>query len=183
MNWLHSSFSHVCGQNHCWVLGGTTLPFCQRCTGLYVGAFCALIVILIFRPRPNAFLYWIHGLCLLVMIPFGFHMLAHGALVRTLTGGLFGFGLVYYLALNPFTAWGAWKEDSASRTCVYLLVVMLLLPLLLLTLRSGGEATALVMTGLGISGFASLSLLTTINLVVLPGTLRTLLFRSAAQSE
>lgn len=183
MIFLRELFSHICGQQHCWVLGGQVLPFCQRCTGLYVGAFCALILILIFRLRPNVFLYWIHGLFMLVMIPFGFHFVAHGGLTRTLTGALFGFGLVYYLALNPFTAWQAWKADTASRTRTYLLLIAILLPLLLLTVRSGGGLSALVLTGLGVLGFAGLCLLTAVNLAVLPGTIRTLRSRSVPQSE
>jgi uncharacterized membrane protein len=178
MNFLRELFSHVCGQQHCWVLGGQALPFCQRCTGLYVGAFCALILILICRPRPSEFLYWIHGIFMLVMVPFGFHLVAHGGLTRTLTGALFGFGLVYYLALNPFTAWHTWKDDTAGRTRTYLLLIVILLPLLLLTVRLGGGFLGLVLTGLGGLGFAVLCSLTAVNLAILPRTLRTLRWRS-----
>jgi uncharacterized membrane protein len=183
MNFFHELFSHVCGQQHCWVLGGQALPFCQRCTGLYVGAFCALMLILIFRPRPKEFLYWIHGIFMLVMVPFGFHLVAHGGLMRTLTGALFSFGLVYYLALNPFTAWQAWKDDSAGRTRTYLLLIAILLPLLLVTVRLGGGLSGLVLTGLGGLGFAALCLLTAVNLAVLPRTLRTLCRRSLHQPQ
>jgi uncharacterized membrane protein len=183
MNFLRDLFSHVCGQQHCWVLGGQALPFCQRCTGLYVGAFCALLLILLFRPRPNAFLYWIHGIFMLAMIPFGFHFVAHGGLTRTLTGGLFGFGLVYYLVLNPFTAWQAWKADTAWQTRTYLLLIVILLSLLLLTVRLGSGFSGLVLTGLGVLGFAALCLLTAVNLAVLPGAFRTLRSRSPLQSE
>ena len=183
MIFLRELFSHICGQQHCWVLGGQTLPFCQRCAGLYVGAFCALILILILRLRPTVFLYWVHGIFMLVMIPFGFHFVAHGGLTRTLTGMLFGFGLVYYLALNPFTAWHAWKADTAWRTRAYVLLIATLLPLLLLTVRLGGGLSALVLTGLGVLGFAALCVLTAVNLAVLPGTFRTLRSRSVTQSE
>lgn len=183
MIFLRELFSHICGQQHCWVLDGQALPFCQRCTGLYAGAFCAFVLILIFRPRPNVFLYWIHGIFMLVMIPFGFHFIAHGGLMRTFTGALFGFGLVYYLALNPFTAWQAWKAATAWRTRAYLLLIAILLPLLLLTVRWGGGLSALFLTGLGVLGFAALCLLTAVNVAVLPGTFRTLRSRSLLQSQ
>ncbi len=182
MIFLRELFSHICGQQHCWIVGGQALPFCQRCTGLYVGAFCAFILILIFRPRPNVFLYWIHGIFMLVMIPFGFHLVAHGGLIRTCTGALFGFGLVYYLVLNPFTAWHAWKADTAWRTGAYVLLIATLLPLLLPTVRLGGGLSALALTLLGVFGFATLSLLTALNFVVLPGTVRILRSRSVSQS-
>jgi uncharacterized membrane protein len=109
MNDLRTLFSYVCGQQHCWVLGGQMLPFCQRCTGLYFGACCAIVLVAVVRPRPNALLYWVHGLFMLFMFPFGFHLVAHSARMRTLTGALFGFGLVYYLALNPFTSCRVWN--------------------------------------------------------------------------
>jgi uncharacterized membrane protein len=182
MIWLRAFFSHICGQQHCWILGGQPLPFCQRCTGLYVGAFCALILLIIFRLRPNAFLYWLHGIFMLVMIPFGFHLVAHGGLMRTLTGALFGFGLVYYLALNPFTAWQWWKTGTVRHTQIYLLLLVVLLTLLLLTARSGDGFSALVLTGQGVLGFVALCSLTAINLAVLPGTLRALRSPSTARS-
>lgn len=181
MNLLRELFSHVCGQQHCWVLGGHALPFCQRCTGLYVGGFCALVLILTIRLRPSAFLYWIHGIFLLVMIPYGFHLVSQGAFVRTLTGVLFGFGLVYYLTLNPLTAWRWWKPDSLSRTAAYFLLAMSVVPLLFATVRSGGNFSAAILAGLGTLGFAGLSVLAAANLVVLPGTIRALRRSSSAK--
>jgi uncharacterized membrane protein len=180
MNLLRGLFSHICGQGHCWVLGGQTLPFCQRCTGLYVGALCGLVLVLIFRPRPRASIYWIHGMFLLLMTPFGFHLIEHGPLLRTLTGTLFGFGLVYYLALNPFTAWRWWKPGKPRAVAIYLLLMGVALSLLLVAVTSGGSFAAVVVAGLGMLGLTSLCLLTLLNLAVLPGTLRTL--RSAAHA-
>jgi uncharacterized membrane protein len=177
---LHSFFSYICGQQHCWVLGGHELPFCQRCTGLYVGAFCAVIVMLIFRLSPNRLLYWVHGIFMLLMIPFGFHFVTQGGLLRTFTGTLFGFGLVYYLALNPFTAWHWWKSPASGRIYVYLLMIAIVLPLLLLTVRSGANLSAVILTSMGVLGFAALCLLIVMNLVVLPGTLSALRSRTSA---
>lgn len=179
---LRELFSHVCGQQHCWVLGGQTLPLCQRCTGLYIGAFCALVLMLIFRLCPNRFLYWLHGAFMLLMIPFGFHLIAEGGLGRTLTGALFGFGLVYYLLLNPFSAWRWWKVSGSWQVRSYLLLIAAMLPVLLLTTHSGGEFSAFALTFLAVVGFAGLCLLTALNIAVLPRTVRALRSRSASQA-
>jgi hypothetical protein len=174
MNDLSTLFSYVCGQQHNWVLGGQTLPFCQRCTGLYVGACCAIVLVFAFRPRPNTLFYLAHGLFMLFMLPFGFHLLAHGSLMRTFTGALFGFGLVYYLALNPLTSQQAWKPCRASRAVAYFVAIAACIGLLMLSVRSGGTTAALTLTGLGVLGFAGLLLLTAANVLVLPATVRAL---------
>ncbi len=38
MDWLTNIFSHLCGQGRCFVSDGASLPLCQRCLGLYLGA-------------------------------------------------------------------------------------------------------------------------------------------------
>ena len=179
MNFLRILFSLVCGQQHCWVLGGLTLPLCQRCTGLYVGACCALILVLVFRLRPSAFLYSLHGLFLLVMFPFGFHLVAHGPLMRTFTGALFAFGLVYYLALNPVTLLHAWKAATPIRVLCYFALSAVSIALLLFSVQAGGSAMALVLSTLALFGLAGLALLAAANLLVLPATLRALRASSA----
>jgi hypothetical protein len=174
MNDLSTFFSYFCGQQHNWVLGAQALPFCQRCTGLYVGACFAMVLVIAFRPRPKALFYWLHGLFMLFMFPFGFHLIEHGALTRTFTGVLFSFGLVYYLALNPLTWWRAWRPDRVPRTVAYFAMLAACIALLLLSARLGGAVMALILTVLGVLGFAGLVLLTAVNLFVLPSTLRAL---------
>ena len=159
MNLLQTLFSYICGQQHCWVLGGQTLPFCQRCTGLYVGACCAILLVLVFRLRPRAFSYWLHGSFMLFMFPFGFHLIVHGALVRTFTGALFSFGLVYYMALNPVPFWRAWRADSITQTTAYIVLIAAATAALLCSIRLGGALTAFVLTGLGLLGLAGLLLM------------------------
>lgn len=167
---IHELFSHLCGLQHTWMLGDRTLPFCQRCTGLYVGSFVAFAAILAFRPRPDRFRYWLHGAFLLLMIPFGFHLLPQGPILRTSTGFLFGFGLIYYLALNPFTR--LWKPAGAARTASYSLVLMASLVALLFILKSNDGSAAIALTWLGTFGLATLMLLTLANLAILPRTIR-----------
>lgn len=183
MDLLRMVFSYICGQQHNWMLGEVTLPFCQRCTGLYVGAFCALMLIAAFRPRPSAFLYWLHGLFMLVMVPFGFHLVPHGGLIRTFTGALFAFGLVYYLALNPVSVWLGWKENRGLRIVEYLSLVAAIIVFLLIAVRWGGGITAMVLTSVGTLGLFGLVSLTAANLVVLPGILRVLLHRSVPSPQ
>lgn len=99
---LQHIFGWICGQNpdHTWSPGGVWLPLCQRCTGLYVGVFVAALLHLLVRPAPTNRWLWLNGGFLLFMIPFGFHWLPQGPVLRTLTGVLFGFGLVAYLWLT-----------------------------------------------------------------------------------
>lgn len=174
MTHLRFLFSFVCGQQHCWVLGGQALPLCQRCTGLYVGVFCALILVFVFRPRPSAWLYSLHGLFMLIMFPFGFHLVAHGGVMRTFTGALFAFGIVYYLVLNPFTLLHAWSAAGPCRVFSYFSCLGVSIGLLLCAVLAGGNVTALVLSTLAISGLAALVMLTAVNFIVLPATLRAL---------
>ncbi len=43
METLREIFSFICGQGRCFVVDGTALPLCQRCLGLYAGAFLTTI--------------------------------------------------------------------------------------------------------------------------------------------
>ncbi len=99
---LSQLFSAVCGQNpaHTWAPGGLLLPCCQRCTGLYAGAALAALLHWTLKPKLTARFLELHGLFLLLMVPFGFHWVAHGPVMRSITGVLFGFGLVAFLSLN-----------------------------------------------------------------------------------
>ena len=98
-SFLTSAFALICGQHaaHTWAPGGLLLPCCQRCTGLYVGAAGALLLHALCRPQPTTRWQWVQGMFLLQMVPFGFHWLPQSPVLRTLTGVLFGFGLVAFL--------------------------------------------------------------------------------------
>jgi hypothetical protein len=64
--------------------------------------------------RPGARFLQVHGGFLLLMVPLGFHWVPHGALVRTLSGILYGFGVVSFLWLFP----GEWlpADDPPGRS-------------------------------------------------------------------
>jgi uncharacterized membrane protein len=105
---LRHVFGWVCGQNpaHTWSPGGELLPLCQRCTGVYIGAFAAALLHLAWRPAPAPRWLWLNGAFLLFIMPSGFYWIPQNPELRCASGILFGFGLVAFLWLtlpeNPF---------------------------------------------------------------------------------
>ena len=114
------------------------------------------------------------------MIPCGFHLLPQGPLLRTTTGFLFAFGLVYFLMLNPFTLRQWWGTDSHPRTISYVLLIPAALAALLVILYFGGPSWAIVVAAMSTLGLAALCLLVLANLAILPGTLHQLTRASRA---
>ena len=160
---LRTVFSLVCGQyaDHVWVPGQCPLPCCQRCTGLYAGAFLAVLCQFVFRPRPTyAFRLW-HGLFLLLMVPFGFHWLSQGPVLRCETGILFGFGVVAFLWLVP----GAkWQTQAPPRTAGYSFGLLASLVSIPVTALWGGRPGGFLLSWLAALGLFALGVLVLINL-------------------
>ncbi len=98
---MQTIFGWVCGQDpgHTWAPGGWPLPCCQRCTGLYVGACMAAVIHVWQCPRLTGRFLEAHGLMLLMMVPFGFHWVAQGPGLRSLSGVLFGAAVFTFLWL------------------------------------------------------------------------------------
>ncbi len=166
METLHLFFSHICGQHHCWTMAGFVLPMCQRCTGLYVGGLWAMICLLAFRPRPTSRVLWAHGMMLLIMAPFGYHLIPHGAVVRVVTGLLFGFGLTYYLVLNPALQLALFnKPANAPR---YFFALAALVPAVLLAVRSDSIAVAWALSLAALGGVLLYAVLLATNIFLLP---------------
>ncbi len=115
---LRCLFSVVCGQDpsHAWAPGGLVLPCCQRCAGLYVGAGIAALAHALLRPKPMGHFLELHGSFLLLMVPFGFHWVPQGDVLRTITGALFGFGVVAFLLLPLNAASRSAGTDAAKGT-------------------------------------------------------------------
>lgn len=168
---LESLFHLVCGSDHLWAPGGQSLPFCQRCTGLYLGALLTFLVYLWARPHPTARTLWMHAGFLLLMLPFGYHWVPQNGVVRTTTGFLFGCGLVYFLSLSASEHVGIWTRrhrSSSGRAAVCLAV---LLVLLLLVARWGGASAATMLSWMGLFGLLLLVLLVVASLVLVPWSL------------
>ena len=164
---LHPIFSLVCGQQHNWIVGGDALPFCQRCTGLYVGAVPALLAYLWFRPKATSGMLWVHGMCLLQMVPFGYHMIAQTGELRTLTGQLFAIGLVYYLTLLPGDRWPPRQELSRSGMAGYFLSATAAVLLLQAAVNWGGPRTNNVLSWVGFTGLWIYGFLVLANFLIL----------------
>jgi uncharacterized membrane protein len=165
---LEQIFSFVCGSDHRWALGGELLPFCQRCTGLYVGGALAFLLYGLFRPRPTWRVLALHGLLLVQMAPFGYHWVAQNGAIRTLTGQLFAFGLVYYLMLNPAAQLGLWEKRRNGRPLAYALGGLLSLAGLQLAVHFGGSATGAIQAWMGFAGLLIYAALVLANFVALP---------------
>ena len=163
---MHQVFSLVCGQVNVWTVGGRTLPFCERCTGLYVGGLYALLLVIVFRPAPGVKLLAVHVLLLLQMVPFGFHLIPHGAVVRTITGEIFALGLVYCLSAGLLSAFPSERKEGSL--AAYAIAASLGMPLLLLAIRFGGKNTATVLGFLGLGGLAVYIVLAIASLMMAP---------------
>ncbi len=51
-------FALVCSSSHRFVVGGESLPLCQRCLGLYVGSLVTLIALIALRARRQGLPRW-----------------------------------------------------------------------------------------------------------------------------
>lgn len=164
---LSHLFGAVCGQNpeHTWSPGGILLPCCQRCLGLYAGAGLAFALQLGLRPPATSRFLRIHGAFLLLMIPFGFHWLPQEAVLRTLTGALFGFGLVAFLSLPSRWSYcpraGALRvhRPRTVRVRFYYAGLIAALALLPILAGGGGRLAAFILAALTCIGALALALL------------------------
>ena len=164
---LGQGFSLLCGQNpdHIWAPGQVPLPFCQRCTGLYVGAFVCLLLHWALRPRQGNRFVALHCLFLVIAAPFGFHLIPDGPVLRAMTGVLCGFGIGTFLWLVPATARGV-SEAPTSKSAGALYALGLGATLLLLppAARFGGVVIGCALQWLAATGAIALGGLTIANL-------------------
>ena len=156
---LDHFFAVVCSQNpdHSWAPGGLMLPCCQRCTGLYVGAFAATGLLLWLRPRISGRFLLVHGLFLLQMAPFGFHWLPQGPMLRTWTGLLLGYGVVSYLWLTPASRLQTSPTETAHAMWKYSLGLCASVLLTSAAAVWGGRSGAFLLSVLVFAGSVSLA--------------------------
>jgi hypothetical protein len=147
------------------------LPFCQRCTGFYVGAILALLLVVVFRPGPTTRVLWAHGILLLLMIPFGYHLLPQNGTIRMLTGQLFAVGLVYYFCLLPLPSRQNRPPQENRFPLAYALGVLVSLVMLQLLVHLGGRFVSCALAWLGFAGLIALAALAGVNLILAPWTL------------
>lgn len=162
LEFLGRCFAFLCGQNpdHTWAPGGLLLPCCQRCLGLYVGAGVAAWLHWRLRPKLSRRFLETHGLFLLLMAPCGLHWLPQNAVLRTISGVLFGFGVASFLWVPLRGAAPGAAAGARFGYGVALAATLVLTPLLAAT---GGALAAYGLAGLALFGAVSLALLVLAN--------------------
>ena len=168
---LNSCFAQICGQypDHTWSPGGTLLPLCQRCTGMYAGAAVAALLHISIRPRPSSPWLELHGAFLLIMVPFGFHWVPQGSVLRAVTGVLFGFGVVAFLWLVPGRLLAGYPPSRKSRLnpknrqFLYALALLFASGAVPWMGSLGGRVAAVVLVALTTTGAAALLALVLLN--------------------
>lgn len=180
---LRHVFGWVCGQNpaHTWSPGGELLPLCQRCTGVYVGAFVAALLHLIRRPAPTPRWLWLNGAFLLFMLPSGFYWIPQNADWRCASGILFGFGLVSFLWLTlPRKV--AIESGKSSRSQIAAVTVSLAAALVATPLfaEHGNAIAASILVVACVAGTLALTALLLANLFILLNRLARWFFAKAA---
>jgi len=174
-------FSAVCGENpqHIWAPGGQPLPCCQRCTGLYVAALVAAALHLWFRPRLGKGFLQLHAFFLLQLGLFIFPWMPSSPVWRSISGSLFGFGVVAFLGPAIFD-WCPLSRQSRFSAGGYALGLAGCLGLIPAVAEWGGSPGAFLLMCLVLAGALALAVLASANLARCLLTLR--VFRAARWS-
>jgi len=166
-------FSFFCHQHptSTWMLGETSIAVCQRCTGLYVGsAIWAVFSLLPFmRITPTRQILFIHGILVMQMVLFGYHLVPHGPTMRTITGQLFAIGIVYFLLLLPKKQWQISERKSPK---LYLASIPLILLFLQLLVHLPWNGPAFFLEGMAILGLGILIGCSLLNLILIGSRVR-----------
>ena len=92
-------FGFLCHQDpaRTWEPGGVGLAMCARCVGVYAGFALAVPMLGLARRVGGKAGLWLHGILVVQVAVFGFHLVSHGPMVRTLSGQMFAVGVLYFL--------------------------------------------------------------------------------------
>ena len=124
MEWLTWAFGHVCGQGRCFTVGGSVLPVCQRCLGLYLGAALTagwLIGTGLWRRGlPGRRIFPLHTGILLAAMIGGMHVIDFGPTWRVLCGLWTGHVIIVWMVGGGRELWlgvtgGLSAGDCSSR--------------------------------------------------------------------
>ncbi|MDB6026312.1 MAG: hypothetical protein JWM68_2535 [Verrucomicrobiales bacterium] len=165
MDFLTKCLSWVCGQaaDRSWVFGDEMFPLCQRCTGIYAGAAIAAIIFCCTRRRPHRWTMMIHVLLVGQIIPAGLHWCFDTPVLRTLSGGWFGIGLIGLMSRQI-----AVRFHSESRTDSWGILTSFLAVTLLASLTAYSNAAAAnLLAVLVVVGLFSIAVLIVANVVQL----------------
>ena len=153
-------FGFICHQDpsRSFAPGGEPLAMCARCVGVYVGFLLALPLMIVAARLPRKLATYLHGLFVLQVIPFGFHLIPNGPTVRAISGQLFALGVVYFLfmAIRLSKAHPKTNRYAGRWFIRYLLITTQAVVLLQLLLRLPWLWVATVINTLALFGLVSL---------------------------
>src|SRR4030042_1569635 len=121
MSALNYFFSFLCSQDplRSFAIEGRLLPFCQRCTGLYIGlgitSFFLLPSRLYKKGLPPTSVIYVNIASLLIMPVFGFHLLDPGPAWRFWSGLLYGNAVASLLMPSTSIICGEGRGVAASK--------------------------------------------------------------------
>ena len=114
-NLARLAFSLLCHQDpaRSWAPAGVPAALCQRCAGVYMGAFFALFLFPLARFKPGTKILCLHGAFLLQGAVLALAPLAQPGWIRTLSGQIFAQGALYFLWLHILFQRRLLKEGAA----------------------------------------------------------------------
>ncbi len=128
-------FSFLCSQDvsRSFAIDGHVLPFCQRCTGVYVGLGISFIYLLISgyykKGLPPRTIIYVNIVSLLIMPLFGFHLFDPGPAWRLWSGLIFGNAIAFLLCPATMIIYNEGKvyiqNSKVSIPCFFLLFIFL----------------------------------------------------------
>lgn len=135
MNIITYIFSLLCSQNvsRSFVIDGDILPFCQRCTGVYLGMGIGFVYLFASgyykKGLPPRSIIYVNIASLLIMPISGFHLLDPGSAWRLWSGLIFGNAIVFLLCPAVFVIFKEGKvfyhNIKVSALCFFVLFVFL----------------------------------------------------------
>lgn len=178
----------VCAQlpTHSFFFGGQQLPLCARCTGIYAGFTCTVLVLwatgrIHSAQLPGKWVAVVLGLCVLALAEDGFnslfldlglpHLYQPHNLLRLATG--LGTGTAMAAFLIPVANTLIWKREDTRASFASLRQLAVVVPALLLTFLAigtiGSQAAFLLYPIALFSGAGLMLALTLVNVVMLLG--------------
>lgn len=166
-DFIQQIFSHLCHQevDRCWIFGGLPIAFCQRCTGVYLGAFFMAFILPLARFKPTKKIIFIHAIFILQMIIFGLHLIPHNGSVRTISGQIFIYGVIYFLWLNIQNRWNLFNDKRDSK--IYFLYLILLIPFIQLLVHLNFNFLYHILNLFGLIGLIFLIILSILNILTI----------------
>lgn len=142
-----------------WLLAGEHLPFCQRCTGFYVGVLAAALLYAGCRVPPSPRYWVICGLSMLQIVLFAFKLVPDIAWLRTVSGALYAYSVVGFLWSLPSGRLGVVAGARPPRHWHHGVVGGICLGALLAVVSRGHAAAGQALAWLGFIGLLALAVL------------------------